>query len=268
MRETVAVFTYRRDPLLYLCLEAIRREDQQIGVTVYSDRGENSPRLREICKTWGAGLSVNMQPKGHGNSSNIIRGMEASLIGTDIVHIIEDDTILHGAGWFKWARKILAPLEGAYTFEHKPSNYAVALARMPGDPPSTWYESPCVSWNSEHLAIALQHIPDGFFAPNRLAMLAVLDAAFPKSRYRMGSGEQDGFFLRVIELRGWRTAFPPQAFASHLGFYGYNQPVGRTEPPGTFEEQVDFCRKLFRDKERRYELFGQGMTDREMAGMK
>ena len=261
MKDCVAVFTWKRDPLLYLCLEAIRREDQQIPVIVFSDRGYCSNELLMTKEKFGAKLVVHHHNGGYGNSDNVLSGMATCVNDPEleILHCIEDDVIIH-QDWFAWARAIL---NSGKAHSGEPT-FAVALGRLPGDPPSTWYESPCISWNTSCLRQALAMVPKDYCGPTREDLQKAADRAFPNSRYRYGSGEQDGLFLRIIEHFKWRTAFPDHAYASHIGFYGYNQPTGRQEPEGTFEQKVEFCRKLLYDKARRTEWFGQSITEREM----
>jgi hypothetical protein len=264
MKEIIVVLTYKRDPLLYLCLEAIRAQAPDTGLILVSDRDHSSPELEQMAVQFKCDLEKVPDRLDYGNSYAVFLGLwrgiariaTAGRLSENILHFIEDDTIIH-AGWFGWARGAL-----------QNQNYAIALGRVPGDPPSTWYESPCVSWNVQRLRECLSLIPSGYCeSKTRDDMLKVLDAAFPKSRYRLGSAEQDGFFLRAMEYMKLKTAFPPRSFASHLGWYGYNRPPLMKPPSGTFEEQVEECRKVLCDKKRRYELFGQGVTDREMAGM-
>src|SRR5215472_1307797 len=173
MRDLAIVFTFRRDALLFLCLEAIRADDPDIPIDVYADRGHSSMDLIDTCKLMNAHLAIRGNDKEvFGNSRNIILGIHESLVlfpgKPDIVHLIEDDTIIN-RGYFAYARNALAS-----------GRCAVALGRIPGDPPSTWYESPCVSWNREKLEFALQNVPPGYIeAPTRMDMLRIVDAAFP-----------------------------------------------------------------------------------------
>lgn len=257
--EIVMVTTFKRDALLYLCLESIRSEDSRIPILVFSDRNHDSENMRSACGKFGARFTIRTQPLGFGNSYNVIEGLRTCVaMGAEIVHSIEDDTIIHGK-YLSWARSKLSI---------NPPQFAVALGRIPGDIHSTWYESPCVSWNASMLAQCLEKVPLGYFADTREEMQKVVDAAFPHSHYRFGSAEQDGLFLRCLEFFKWKTAYPPHSMASHLGFWseGYNRP-SELCPPGTFAEQVEACRKVLHDRTRRIELFGQGITEKEMEGM-
>jgi hypothetical protein len=267
MNEIVAVFTYKRDELLYLCLEAIRKQDAQVEIFVFSDRNHVSEDLFQTCADFDAGISfVNFRNRfsflfGFGNSSNVIKGMKFSLsvpcLYPRFVHCIEDDTIIR-SGYFDWARVKL-----------ERGRYACALGRIPGDTASTWYESPCVCWQAEALCRCLELIPDGYLeATTREEMQLILDHCphFKNSKFRYGSAEQDGFFLRCLEYFGWNTAYPPHSFASHIGWWGYNR-EGGTPPTGTFEERIEACRKVLHDRQRRIELFGQRITESEMEGM-
>jgi hypothetical protein len=262
MKELCAVFTWRRDELLWLCLEAIRNQDQKIPIVVFSDRGYQSAELYAACEKFSATAYIRQKTIGFGNSYNVIEGLRWAVShGIDIVHAVEDDTILH-TGYLDWARTQLAISRAGIP------QFAVTLGRIPADITSTWYEAPCASWNASCLALCLEKVPLGYFADSREEMQKILDAAFPNSRYRYGSAEQDGFFLRCLEFFKWKTAYPAHSYASHLGFFSsdYNRPSS-LRPDGAFEERVAFCRKLLYDKQRRIELFGQAITEREMAGL-
>jgi hypothetical protein len=282
MRELVVVTTYKRDALLSLCLDAIRQEDADISIFVTSDRGARSEQLSSVCFNHCTWPTVLPEHSSYGNSLNLITTLRWAVNGKlnpEIIHICEEDTIIH-RGWLDWARTILdqsveigetgfrgTPERMAY-IKKAASPYACALGRVPANAVSApWYESPCVSWNAESLRLCLDLVPPGYLeCTAREQMQKILDAAFPDSKFRGGSAEQDGLMLRCIEHFGWRVAFPPHCFATHLGVSGYNRP-GHKEPEGTFEEQVAWYRALLCDKQRRYELFGQEITDREMAGM-
>lgn len=258
MRDTVIVTACAREELLYLCLEAIRREDPNVRVCVYSDRGHDSPDLRSTTTQFSAELIVRGQHDHYGNSFNLINAMMREVGDRDVVHLVEEDTILHG-GYLAWARARLAA---------RPKVYACVCGRLSEVP--NWYESPCVSWDAEHLLIALDYVhakPAYLTQKTREAMLNIVDEMFPKSKYRRGGAEQDGFFLRVIEHHNWKTRFPDAPLCSHLGFWGYNRPPGYRRPEGSFVDRVEHCRKLFHNLEDRKKLFGHRIANREWSGM-
>jgi hypothetical protein len=257
MKEICAVFTYQRDELLYLCLEAIRSQDRELHIMVFSDRGHYTPDLVETCRKFNTSYVVRKKAVGYGNSFNVIEGLRWCCgMGCDVVHAIEDDTIIH-AGYLEWARMKVF---------NNPVQYAVALGRIPSDIESTWFESPCVTWNAKCLEMCLEKIPLNYFSETIEGMQKAVDAAFPHSKFCFGSAQQDGFFLRCLEFFKFRTAYPGTSFASHLGTYGYNRPGG-LKPDGTLDERVAFFRKLLYDKTRRTEQFGQEITEREMRGL-
>ena len=259
VNDICIVPTHKRDELLFLCLEAVRAQDSKLPIIVFSDRGHHSQDLSYSCAKFGAELVVRPHGLGYGNSFNVIEGMRYAVsLGVEMVHCIEDDTILH-RGYLDWARPMLR--EGGKEFR-----FACALGRIPDDRLSTWYTSPCVSWNSRALMQCLEKVPLGYFAPTREEMQKIVDAAFPGSRFHFGSAEQDGFFLRCLEFFRWRTAYPEHCLASHIGAWGYNR-HGHNPPAGTFEERVHFCRKLLHDREKRTEMFGKRITDSEMEGL-
>lgn len=267
--DICVVTTYKRDELLYLCLEAIRVEDSAIEIWVCSDRGHRSEDLEATCANFNAQLTVLPPHDRFGNSLNVLRalrlGTEIKRPAAQIVHLVEDDTIIY-PGYFDWARNKLTFNDERIPKAKPASIYAVALGRIPADTLSTWYESPCVSWNAKCLKQCLDLVPHDYIATSREAMQTCLDGAFPRSRFIYGSAEQDGFFLRCLELLAWKSGYPDRSFASHLGWWGYNR-EGGTPPAGTFLERVKECRRVFRDRQKRMELFGQGITDREMGGM-
>lgn len=271
MKEIVVVTTFERDELLFLCLEAVRKADPRVTIAVFSDRGYKSFDLEQICFQAVANMFVTEPHNYYGNSFNLISGARFAL-NTDyeIVHLIEDDTIIH-PNYLQWARTELSWLNGVFSFsadsiEGTPQKeFAAVCARIPSKHLASWYESPCASWNAEYLKIALSHVVPEYFAPTRQEMQRIVDTKmFPNSRYVRGSCEQDGVFLRCIEFHKWRTLFPPQPLATHLGAWGYNR-RGATPPAGNIEERIAFCRALLKDERRRIELFGEDITKKEMA---
>ncbi len=271
MKDICIVTTYKREELLYLCLEAIR--EQFTGpVWVFSDHAYQSAELLRTGTRFGAMTFFVKESNRYGNSANVINSMKTALAGhSEIIHMIEDDTIIH-PGYFEWARAKLS----LYTAGPRTQNavlhtypYAVALGRIPGDAASTWYESPCVSWNAGCLRQCLELIPPGYLeATTREEMQKILDdcPTFKKSKFKFGSAEQDGFFLRCLEYFGWKSAYPDKSFASHMGWWGYNRDT-HEGPVGTFEERVEICRRALYDKAFRTAMFGQRITQTEMGGM-
>jgi hypothetical protein len=282
--EIIVVTTFQREELLFLSLEAIRREDSEIRIAVASDRGQTSDDLNHICDLFRAELTVAGDSHSYGNSFNLMTALRCALNGTfavdlehlRIVHCIEDDTILH-PGYFSWARQQLAQTVDfsiASQFKDMPIGmrshalYAAVCGRIGSPHIPNWYESPCASWNADYLRIALNHLIPEYFAPTREEMQRMLDEKmFPNSKYKKGGAEQDGFFLRCIEHHKWQTKFPPKPLATHLGWYGYNSPPARERPTGNLEQRVEQCRAMLRDAEKRKFLFGHRITDAEISGM-
>ena len=256
--DVVLVTTFDRDELLFLCLEAIRRDDETIPIQVFSDRNHWSDDCQRMCETLGALAVRRWNHSFYGNSWNLLMGCEY-IIGTcpaaEIVHLIEDDTIIH-KGYLSWAREQL-----------KSGEYAAVCGRIGSPHIENWYEAPCASWKADRLALCLEHVVPAYFSPSREEMQRVLDEEmFPDSKYKRGGAEQDGFFLRCIEHHKWKTKFPPTPLASHIGWWGYNQPPGRDRPAGSFVDRVAQCRALLTNRERRKELFGHRITESEMMG--
>jgi hypothetical protein len=259
MRNDVVIVTAMdRDELLCLCLEAIRREDETIPAEVFSDRDHWSGDAQKVCLKFGALAVQRWNHSFYGNSWNLMKACEyilESCPAAEVVHLIEDDTIIH-KGYLSWARQQLST-----------GRFAAVCGRIGSGHIENWYESPCASWNAECLRHALTHIVPGYFSPSREEMQRVLDEEmFPNSKYKRGGAEQDGFFLRCIEHHGWKTLFPPVPLATHAGWWGYNSPPGRERPTGTFQERVAQCRAMLTNRERRKELFGHRITDAEMSG--
>jgi hypothetical protein len=186
----------------------------------------------------------------------------------DIVHLIEDDTLIH-KGYLAWAREKLSR-EHPIGFAGQPievPEFAAVCGRIGSPHIPNWLEIPCISWNADCLRTALGHLVPEYFCADRKEMQRVLDEiVFPKSKYRRGGAEADGFFLRCVESHNWKTAFPPTPLATHFGFWGYNCPPTWERPKGTFEERIQFCRELLKDTERRNAIFGHGITAKEMQG--
>jgi hypothetical protein len=272
--ELVVVTTYVREELLYLCLEAIRREDYHIPVFVFSDRGADSPELSVTCSVFRAELIIRPAHSRYGNSWNTITACEwaVSSIWRDlgIVHLIEDDTIIH-PGYFRWARQQLALDLRVSPFQITHGDlrfrYAAVCGRIASPHIPNWYESPCASWNAGHMTVALKHVIPEYLADTREEMQIVLDERiFPGSQWKKGGAEQDGFFLRCIEHGGWKTKFPPIPLATHLGWWGYNSPPLRPKPAGSFNDRIEACRAMFANVAQRKEWFGHRITDAELSG--
>ena len=83
---------------------------------------------------------------------------------------------------------------------------AAVCGRIASPHVTNWYEAPCASWQAAYLRIALEHIVPEYHSHSRLEMQRVLDEKmFPRSLYKKGGAEQDGFFLRCVEHHRWRT---------------------------------------------------------------
>jgi hypothetical protein len=256
MSEVVIVPTYKRDELLFLCLEAIRREDQEIRILVFSDHCRQSDDIANICDEFLADFCPVADHNSYGNSFAVISALRVATRGKfSAIHLIEDDTILH-PGYLDWARRSLS------------GNRFAAVCGHVGNTLDTWYTSPCASWNADRLAQCLALVPTGYLeATTREEMQKILDEfpVFKKSKFRYGSAEQDGFLLRCIEHFGWKTLFPDKPMCVHLGAWGYNRP-SQDGPQGSFDERVQACRDLLANKQKRVELFGQRIVELEMEG--
>lgn len=254
--ETLVVPTYKREELLFLCLEAIRGAGYDRDIIVSSDKGHVSQELVQTAVRFDVTLVIREGGTGFGNSDNLLALLRSGASsGAEIVHLVEDDTILQ-PGYFKWARR-----------ELKTGRYAVVCGHI-GNSLNTWYTSPCASWRAEPLRKCLEIVPAGYAeAANREEMQKILDAPpeFQRSAFRYGSAEQDGFFLRAIEHFGWKTLFPPKPLCVHLGEWGYNRPM-QEGPKGSFEDRVKYCRALLANRERRSQLFGKRIVDLECEG--
>lgn len=259
--EVCIVATFGREELLLLSLEAIRKAAPDLTVKVFPDRGSCTRDVLRICREFNCSVHPRPFHRKFGNSYNLLSAMQSVLIidNPQIVHLVEDDTIVH-PDYFLWARNKLRS-DG--------SDYAAAYAHCSDtDTRTKWYESPCASWDADHLKKALSAVPDGYFAETREEMKKVLRAAFPKSKAaRSGAGEQDTFFLCCIEAFDWKTVHPKRPLATHLGFWGYNRPPGVSGPTGSFPERVEACRKFLTDKAARGVHFGERITTLELEGM-
>lgn len=264
--EICIVPTYRREELLVLSLEAIRKAAPTLTIKVFSDRGACSTDLIRVCQEFEAELRVRPTHKHFGNSYNLLSAMQTVMLvdQPEIIHLVEDDTIVH-PNYFIWARK---QLRGSGDSLPNVRPIAAAFAHCSAEDVRTqWYESPCASWDRDCLAVALASVPENYFADTRGGMQNALRAAFPRCKNSGGPGEQDSFFLCVIEAQDWRTVHPRRPLASHIGWYGYNRPVDAAGPTGTFPERVEACRRLLADKKARSKHFGARITKLEMEGM-
>lgn len=257
--EICIVPTFQREELLCLCLESIRVAAPYLPIKIFSDRGECSQDLLHLSRTYNCGLTVRPAHRRFGNSYNLIRAMQSALLldNPAVVHMVENDTVI-SKDYFIWARKMLkADANTACSYGHISSD----------EVRQHWYESPAVSWDAEFLRRALAEIPDGYFAETREGMQQKLRNAFPMFKSSRGPGEQDSFFLCVIEKYQWRTVHPHRPLCTHLGWYGYNRPADEIAPQGTFAERVEACRKMLADKKARGKHFGTRITNLELEMM-
>jgi hypothetical protein len=264
MKEICIVTTYQREELLWLCLEAIRANDANVRICVFSDRGANSEDLQTTLNQFAALSVIRERHRFYGNSWNLLTACRWLTDSADelpgMLHLIEDDTLIHH-GYLKWARTELinAQLAGM--------NLACVCGRIGSPHITDWYESPCASWQGEYLQKAVSHVIPEYFCDDRLKMQKVLDEKiFPNSKYKKGGAEQDGFLLRCVEHYKWKTRFPEKPLATHLGWYGYNQPPLRGRPQGSFADRIQQCREMLGNRERRKELFGHRIAESEWTG--
>jgi hypothetical protein len=265
--EIAIVTAYQREELLFLALEAIRREDWQLAVYVFSDRDARSDDLIATCAKFQAALIARESHAYYGNTFNLLDACDWAVNKSgprEIIHLIEDDTIIH-AGYLDWARQTLRAGQWYDAGGKNAQDFAAVCARSASPNIENWYDAPCASWNADRLREAITHVLPAYFTESRAQMQAVLDQQmFPKSRYRKGGAEQDGFFLRCIEANKWKTKFPPMPLASHMGWWGYNR-ASHTRPAGTFEQRVEICRRALLDRDFRVKMFGLHITEREMG---
>lgn len=270
MKEVVIVTTYNRPELLYLCLEAIWRDDSTMPVFVYLDRAihwKSGIIQNPLPLTLPAGpvTVVGRQRHGYyGNSYNLLEACKEWASKVDIVHLIEDDTLVH-KGYFTWARCMLRSSK---------IQYAAVCGRINSPHLKNWYESPCASWDASKMAQALGHLIPEYYTSSREEMQRLLhEVMFPTLRrmdgkpYKKSGAEQDRFFQMCIEYHGWLTKFPDVPLATHFGYYGYNCPPSVKGPQAErLHDRIEELRNLLTNYDFRCAMFGQAITDREMKG--
>lgn len=238
MRDCVIVPTYKRDDLLWVCLEAIRAANPLIPIHVFPDRGTSVER---VCAEFDAIEHLTIEHSYHGNSYNVMEAMKwAYQAGFEVVYVIEDDAIIHPS-FFEWSRSALESHTDAFAacgWQYSPN-------AIIGDGPDLlmpWYLSVCAAIPRKSLYKIVQHARVEYYAK----MKDYLAHAYPTSHRRHSAHfEQDGLVLRVCEGSSQRCVWPRRPRATHIGFTGYHMPGKPLE--GTLEERVALLKLALKD---------------------
>lgn len=234
MRECVVIPTYKRDALLYVCLERIRAAEPNIEIHVFPDKGTTA---WWVYPEFGAFLHEVPEHEYHGNSYNMIEAIKwTHEHGYDKAFIIEDDCMVDPT-FFAWARKALDQPKPWMGKPFAACGWIYSPDAPNEDGPDVlcnWYLSVCCCLPSESLALIAKHATPEYYAN----MQRYCDQTFPRD-YNKGSQhfEQDGLILRVANDAGLRMAWPRRARGKHIGWHGYHMPHGK-QPQGELMEQV------------------------------
>lgn len=234
MREAVAVPTFKRAELLYLCLETIRSIDSKIDIHVFPDKGTGKDE-QAISEKFGTIQHLTWATTYHGNTANLMEIYKWASTRVDRLFIIEDDAIIEPT-FFSWCREALdrcPEMFAACAFQYSPQ----ALIGEGPDVKIPWYLSVASALPQSSLQSIAAHATLRYYSE----MQEYVDASFPQSPNR-GSlhFEQDGLVLRVMQSQSKRCIWPRRPRVTHVGFHGYH--MGENKMSGTLEERVSLLR--------------------------
>lgn len=263
-KEVVLVPTFRRNEYLWCALESIRAQDRKIKIMCFSDRGEDNPELRSVCRQWNAGLRITPMHKYWGNSYAVLEALRWSVeCGFDLTIYSEDD-VIHHPGCLDWHREMHSNFEDIFAAcgwvfnTHAPindSNYFVP-----------WLYSPNYSIRREKLRQVTAHANPLYYNGMRDYVMK----HFANSPLLKNCGESTNFYEQdavvqfCIERDKAQVAWCRTAKVDHIGAFGYNRTTG-PEFVGTLEDRIRQVKELHADHYWRAELFGRDRVEREIG---
>lgn len=264
MKPVCIVPTYRRSHYLWCALESIRTQDRKIKIMCFSDRGEDNPELRSVCREFNAGLRITPRHNYHGNSYSTLEAFRWAVdCGFDLIHLSEDDVIQH-ADCLAWHRETHGMFDDIFAAcgwvfnHHAPIDDSTYFA--------PWYYSPSSSFRRDKLAKVTRHANPLYYNGMRDYVMK----AFPDSPLLKNCGESNNFYEQdavvqfCMERDQSTIAWCRTAKVDHIGAFGYN----RTDGPGftgSLEDRIRQVKELHADHYWRAELFGRERVEREIG---
>lgn len=238
MNEVCLVPTYRRQDLLVLCFEHIRRAAPDMEIHCFPDRGSDE---RDICNRFGVTCHLTWPHTTHGNSANVMEMLKwaKERTATKTIFVVEDDVLVDQT-YFDWSRQALKNHPDAFAACGWQPSPDMAVHDGP-DYLMGWYLSVCAALPRRSLEAITQHSRLEYYVD----LQSYLDRAFPTS-HRRGSKhyEQDGLALRVMESEQRRCVWPRRPRAQHCGWYSDNYHATGKPLEGTLDERVSRLRMI------------------------
>jgi hypothetical protein len=264
-RQLVLVPTYRREAYLACSLRRIREQDRKIKIMVVSDRGEDTPDLRMICKEFNAGLRITPPHNFYGNSFSLFEAFRWAYDSNfDLVILNEDDAMPH-PDCLDWHRES-HDLFGSEIFA---ACGWVFNTDAPISPDARyfvpWYYSPSASLSRDSLRCIVAHANPLYYTD----MVGYVRKTFAGSPLLKNEAmtlffEQDAIIQFCLMESQKLCAWNRTAKVDHVGAFGYNRTDG-VEFTGTLEERIAKVEELIADIEWRIELFGRSRVEREIG---
>jgi len=268
MKEIVLIPTFRRDPLLYVCLKRLR-EVYNGEVLICSDKGHYTDDLVQICFKWNAQLSVLGKHDGHGNTRNAGEALKFAYdAGYERIHYLEDDCLVNER-WYRWTYDTHASPRDIFCSAGWVGNRDGGFVDFTYFLP--WIYIPQFTIKRDKLALIARHLHPEYYGDMR----GYIQRTFPNSPLKNYSQtainhyEIDGLIQHIImEDQGCQVAWNLMPTVMHGGFGGYNR--GGYEyfddffrDCDTFEEKVAKVEKLADDPYWRAQLFGRRLVECE-----
>jgi hypothetical protein len=222
MKECCVVPTYRRPELLHGCLRRLRGQDSDVPIVVFSDRGETSPELEEICQKFGATLILQPKHEFLGNSFNAGEALRfAYNAGFELVHYVEDDAFAK-PDLLAWTRATHEEWDDIFctcgwVFNHH-MPFTEDIYFVP------WIYIPQFSIRREKLALVVPYLGPLYYAD----MWKYVAENFPENPINklypdVVHYELDGLLQRIIMKEKLQVAWCATAKVQHQGWGGYNR---------------------------------------------
>jgi hypothetical protein len=265
LSSAVIVPTFRRNHFLWACLRRIRVQDQDIPIYVFSDRGEDSEELREVCKTFDALLRITPVHDYYGNSYNVMESLRWAYDQNIELTIVNEDDFMQSDDCLDWYRKVHDLFDDIFCACGWVFNQQAPISDDLMFAP--WFYSPGYSVKREKLAKIVKHANPLYYNSMRAYVLE----HFPDSILH-GKGaqnrtmflEQDAVWQYCIEADKSQVAWNGIAKGAHLGAVGYNRPKGPVFT-GSLMERIAQVEGLISDPYWRAELFTRNVVEREIG---
>jgi hypothetical protein len=267
MKEICIIPTYRRDPLLYVCLKRLRQVYKGT-VLVGSDKGHFTDELTTMVKEWDAELRVLGHHERHGNTFNAGELLRFAYDAQfDLVHYLEDDAFVNDR-WYDWTIKV-HDNERIFCSGGWVCNREMPFVDFTYFAP--WIYIPQFSIKRDRLASIVKHLKFEYYADMR----RYIGNQFPKTPLKKTSSaavshyEIDGLIQHIIsDNQECQVAWNARPTVMHMGFAGYNRGGYATfdgffSDCKTFASRVAKIEKLADDPYWRASLFGGHLVANE-----